>query len=162
MAEEITSIFTPIRLEYDYTAGRATTRFLRGVARGKLVGQRCTQCRRVYVPARGACPRCAAPVDEEVELADKGTVTTFSIVRVPSGNLSYDPPYAAVSVLLDGADIPFTHVLQECALEDLRMGMRVQAVWVPPAELGPTMASVRYFKPIDEPDADFDSYKEHL
>jgi uncharacterized OB-fold protein len=162
VAEEIKSIRTPIRLEYDYTAGRAATRFLRGVARGKLIGQRCTECKRVYVPARGACPRCAAPVDEEVELADKGTITTFSIVRVPSENLSFDPPYVAASILLDGADIPFTHVLQECPLEEVRMGMRVQAVWVPAEELGPTMASVRYFKPIEEPDADFDSYKEHL
>ena len=162
MAEEVKSIRTPIRLEYDYTAGRATTRFLRGIAQGKLLGQRCPECKRVYLPPRGACPRCAVATDEEVQCADKGTVTTFSIVRVPSENLSFDPPYAGVQVLLDGADIPFSHVVQECDLEDVRMGMRVQAVWVPDEELGPTMASIRYFRPIDEPDPSFDSYKEHL
>jgi hypothetical protein len=54
------------------------------------------------------------------------------------------------------------HVLQECALEDVRMGMRVQAVWVPKEQLGPTMSSIRYFKPIAEPDAAYDTYKEHL
>ena len=64
--------------------------------------------------------------------------------------------------ILDGADIPFAHVLQECSLEDVRMGMRVEAVWVPPEELGPTMASIRFFRPLDEPDAEFDSYREHL
>ncbi len=162
MAEEIKSILTPVRLEYDYNAGRATTRFLRGVAQGKLLGQRCPECKRVYLPSRGACPRCAVATEEEVLCADKGTVTTFSIVRVPAENLSFDPPYACVQVLLDGADIPFSHVVQECDLEDVRMGMRVQAVWVPDEELGPTMASIRYFKPIDERDAPFDSYKEHL
>ncbi len=162
MAEEIQSIRTPIRLEYFYTAGAATTRFLRGVAQGKLLGQRCTECKRVYVPPRGACPRCAVRTGDEVELAHTGTVTSFSIVRVPSENLSFDIPYACIQVLLDGADIPFHHVLQECDLEKVRMGMRVEAVWVEPAELAATMASIRHFRPIDEPDADFDSYKKHL
>jgi len=54
------------------------------------------------------------------------------------------------------------HVLQECPLEDVRMGMRVQAVWVPKEQLGPSMMSIRYFKPIAEPDAEYDSFKEHL
>jgi hypothetical protein len=81
---------------------------------------------------------------------------------VPSENLSFHPPYACVQVLFDGADIPMGHVLQECALEDVRMGMRVQAVWAPKEELGPSMTSLRYFKPIAEPDAEYDTYKEHL
>ena len=160
--ELVKSITTPVVLDYDYVTGRAQSRFLRGIAEGKILGQRCTECRRVYVPARGACPRCAVPTEEEIQVADKGTVTTFCIVRVPLENLSFNPPYACVAVLLDGANIPFNHVLQECALEDVRMGMRVQAVWAPKAELGPSMTSIRYFKPIAEPDAEFDAYKEHL
>ena len=64
---------------------------------------------------------------------------------------------------LDTKDVsPMSHVLQECDLENVRMGMRVQAVWVDPDELSASVESIRYFKPIDEPDADFDSYKEHL
>jgi uncharacterized OB-fold protein len=100
--------------------------------------------------------------EEEIQVSDKGTVTTFCIVRVPSENLAFNPPYACAAVLLDGANIPFMHVLQECALEDVRMGMRVQAVWVPKEQLGPTMSSIRYFKPIAEPDTEFDRFKEHL
>ncbi len=160
--ELVKSITTPIVLDYDYVTGRAQSRFLRGIAEGKILGQRCVECRRVYVPSRGACPRCAARTEEEIELPDTGTVTTFCIVRVPSENLSFTPPYACVAVLLDGADIAFNHVMQECALEDVRMGMRVQAVWVPKQELGPSMASIRYFKPIAEPDAEYDTFKEHL
>jgi uncharacterized OB-fold protein len=160
--ELVKSITTPVILDYDYVTGRAQSRFLRGIAEGRILGQRCIECGRVYVPSRGACPRCAVRTEEEVQVSDKGTVTTFCIVRVPSENLAFNPPYACVAVLLDGANIPFNHVLQECALEDVRMGMRVQAVWVPKEELGPSMASIRYFKPIAEPDAPYDSYKEHL
>ncbi len=40
--------------------------------------------------------------------------------------------------------------------------MRVEAVWVAPEELGPTMASVRYFRPTGEPDAAYASYRDYL
>lgn len=160
--ELVKSITTPVVLDYDYVTGRAQSRFLRGIAEGKILGQRCIECGRVYVPSRGACPRCAVRTEEEVQVSDKGTVTTFCIVRVPSENLAFNPPYACIAVLLDGANIPFNHVLQECPLEDVRMGMRVQAVWLPKEELGPSMTSIRYFKPIAEPDAEYDTYKEHL
>lgn len=160
--EPVKSIQTPVALDYDYVTGRAQSRFLRGIAEGRILGQRCIECGRVYVPPRGACPRCAVRTEEEVQVSNKGTVTTFCIVRVPSENLSFNPPYTCAAVLLDGADIPMLHVLQECALEDVRMGMRVEAVWVPRDQLGPTMSSIRYFKPIAEPDAEYDSYKEHL
>ena len=158
----VTSITTPVVLDYDYVTGRAQSRFLRGIAEGRILGQRCIECKRVYVPSRGACPRCAVRTEEEVQVSDKGTVTTFCIVRVPSENLAFSPPYVCAAVLLDGANIPLMHVMQECPLEDVRMGMRVQAVWVAKEDLGPTMSSIRYFKPIAEPDAEYDTYKEHL
>ena len=52
--------------------------------------------------------------------------------------------------------------IQEIPAEEIRMGLRVEAVWVAPEELGPTMASVKYFRPNGEPDADYETYKEYL
>ena len=161
MSEAVKSILTPIRLEYDYSAGTATSRFLRGLARRKILGGECPSCERVYVPPRGSCPRCAVPTSREVEVGDSGTVVTYSIVRVPSENLDFALPYACVSVLLDGAGLPFFHVVQGCPLEEVRMGLRVKARWVEDAKLGPTIASIECFVPSGEPDADYDSYKEH-
>ena len=92
----------------------------------------------------------------------KGTVTTFCIVRVPSENIELKLPYVAAHILLDGADIPFFALIQECEAEDVRMGMRVEAVWAPKEEWGPTFENIRYFRPIDEPDVPFDDFKEHL
>ena len=161
-AGPVTSIRTPIRLDYQYTAGRATARFLRGLKEGRILGQRCTKCSRVYVPARGSCPRCAVPTEAEVEVSDKGTVTTFCVVRIPSESLSIDPPYVCAHILLDGADIPFFALIHECPFDEVRMGMRVQAVWVPRDELEFSFTNIRYFKPIDEPDVPFEAYQEHL
>jgi hypothetical protein len=116
----------------------------------------------VYVPPRGACPRCAVATAEEVEVRDTGTVTTFSIVRVPSENIAVPLPFACAHILLDGADIPFFHVIQDCPLEQVRMGMRVQAVWAPPEQRAPTLGTIRHFRPLTQPDAPFESYREHL
>jgi uncharacterized OB-fold protein len=160
--DPVTQIVTPVRLDFTIRPGRAMTRYLTSIAEGRLVGQRGPSCRKVYVPPRGSCPTCAVPTEEEVELAHRGTVTSFCIVRVPYPGQQIKPPYVSASILLDGADIPFYHLIQEMAAEDVRMGLRVEAVWAPPEERGPTAESIRYFRPTGEPDAPYDSYKEHL
>ena len=162
MSDRVESINTPIRLDYTFTAGRATTRFLRGMAEGRILGQRCPECTKVYVPPRGSCPTCGVPTDEEVEINGKGTVTTFCIVRIPSDSLSVMPPFVCAHIILDGADLPFFALIQECEFDAVRMGMRVEAVWVAPEERGPTFESIKYFRPLDEPDAPFESYQAHL
>jgi len=157
----MTVIETPIRLVYSHTPGLAASRFLRGLTEGRLLGQRCPSCRKVYVPPRGCCPMCGVATDEEVPLADRGVVTSFCVVNVPSPHLPLAVPYVCAQVLLDGADITTTFLLQEVEAGDVRMGMRVAAVWVEPAERGPTLASIRYFRPTGEPDAAYESYREH-
>jgi hypothetical protein len=158
----VTNIKTPMRLEYQYSAGVATSRFLRGIGQGRILGQRCPSCRKVYVPPRGSCPRCAVATEEEVELSDRGTITTFAIVRVPSENIDLPLPFASVHVLLDGADIPFFSVVQGCPLEEVRIGMRVRAHWVPREELRPTLESIRWFEPTGEPDVPFEKLEEFV
>jgi uncharacterized OB-fold protein len=151
-----------VRLDYTIRPGRAMTRYLGAIAEGRIVGQRCPSCGKVYVPPRGSCPTCAVATEEEVELAQRGTVTSFCIVRVPYPGQQIKPPYVSASILLDGADIPFYHLIQEMPAEEVRMGLRVEAVWAPPEQRGPTAESIRHFRPTGEPDAPYDSYKEHL
>ena len=160
--KSIKAIVTPTRLEFNIAPGMAATCSLRGIQEGRILGQRCPECSKVYVPPRGSCPRCGVLTQEEVEVDGKGTVTTFCIVRVPSSNIDLPLPYTAAHILLDGADIPFFALIQECEADDVRMGMRVEAVWKPREEWGPSLGNIRYFRPIDEPDVPFDDFKEHL
>ena len=153
----------PVQLDYLYSAGQAASRFLRGLAEGKLLGQRCPVDGKVYCPTRGACAEHGVPTAGEiVEVKDRGTIVSYSVVRVPSENLQVELPFAAVTILLDGADSTFTHVMSEAKLEDVHMGMRVQAVWQPREAWTTSMKNIKYFKPSGEPDAPFDSYKDHL
>jgi uncharacterized OB-fold protein len=147
----------PIRLEYDYSPGAGRSRFLRGLERGKILGERCHICHKVYVGGgSGACPRDGVPTEEVVELPDTGTITTFCVVNVPFAGATVEIPYVSASILLDGADIPLMHLIQEVNADDVRMGMRVRAEWLPESERIPSMDTIRYFKPTGEPDAPID------
>lgn len=148
-SEPVKSIQTPIALEYSYTPGLAPSRFLRGVAEGKLIGQRCPVCRKVYIPPRGSCPTDGVPTEEEVELPDRGVVTTFCIVNVPFAGHAIEMPYVAASILLDGADISFQHLVREIPAAEVRIGMRVQAVWKAREEWGPSLENIRHFRPYE-------------
>jgi uncharacterized OB-fold protein len=150
--EPVKAIVTPTRLEYEFAAAGAHARFLNDLAQGRIVGIRCPECRKVYVPARGSCPRCGVPMQERVDVADRGTVTTYCVVRVPSENIDVKLPYVCAHILLDGADIPFFALIQECEAGDVHIGMRVEAVWAPREEWGPTFENLRYFRPNGEPD----------
>ncbi len=136
----------PTCLEYTVTAGPTTQRFLEGVLEGKLMGRRCGGCDKVYVPPRGACPTCAVPLGEEVEVSQEGVVTTFAIVAFPFEGQILEPPYACAHVLLDGADVPVLHIVGGCPVEAVRMGLRVRAVW--DDEARPTLGRVLYFEPV--------------
>jgi hypothetical protein len=141
-------ILAPVQLAYTYTPGRAASRFLRGIAEGRILGQRCPSCSKVYVPPRGSCPTCGVPTRDEVELPHTGTITTFCIVNIPFAGQAVECPYASATVQLDGADIGFYALIQEVAVDDIQIGMRVEAVWKPREEWGPSMSSIAYFRPV--------------
>ena len=102
------------------------------------------------------------PTTEQVEVGQKGTVTSFCVVNVQFYGQAMEVPYVCALVLLDGADLPLMGLIQEVPYDQVRMGMRVEAVWVPDEDLKPTLESIRYFRPSDEPDAPYDSYREHV
>src|SRR5579859_6801946 len=161
MSEPVRRIKAPVRFEYTVQAGKTLSRFLAGLVEGRILGRRCPSCHKVYVPPRGACPTCALPPGDEVEVKDTGTVTTFCVVNVPFEGQTMKLPYVYAAVLLDGADIPMLHLVNAPA-DEARLGMRVRAEWAAPGQRKPTLESIQWFSPTGEPDAPFESYQEHL
>jgi hypothetical protein len=158
----VAMITTPVRLHYEHTASHEESLFLRGLAAGRLLGQRCPACGKVYIPPRAACPTDGIPTSGEVELPDTGTVTTFCVVNVPFRGQRVPPPYVAAAIVLDGADIPFQHLILGCEPGEVRMGMRVAAVWRPRDQWGTTVENIDHFRPTGEADAPYESYAHHL
>jgi uncharacterized OB-fold protein len=146
----VTTTVTPVRLHYEHTASPGESAYLRGLADRRLLGQRCGVCGRVYVPPRGTCPVDGVATREEVELPETGTVTTFCVVNVAYPGQRVTPPYVAAAVLLDGADIAFQHLVLGCEPGEVRMGLRVRAVW--------DDSGISHFAPSGEPDAAYETY----
>ncbi len=155
-------LVTPINIEIQHSASHAESAYLRALAEGKIIGARTGKDGKVYFPPHGADPATGRPTTEFVELPDKGTVTTFAIINIPFAGQRIKPPYVAAYVLLDGADIPFLHLVTEIDASEVRMGMRVEAVWKPREEWGLGIDNIDHFRPTGEPDADYETYKHHL
>ncbi len=160
--DPVTMLVTPTSIEIQHTASLEESTFLRGLEEGKLLGARTGENGKVYFPPHGADPATGRPTTQFVELPDKGTVTTFAIINIPFAGQRIKPPYVAAYVLLDGADIPFLHLITEIDASEVRMGMRVEAVWKPREEWGLGIDNIDHFRPTGEPDADYDAYKHHL
>ncbi|WAC92165.1 Zn-ribbon domain-containing OB-fold protein [Mycobacterium sp. Aquia_213] len=160
--DPVTMIVTPVSLTIQHTASHEESAYLRAIAEGKLLGARTGKNGKVYFPPHGADPATGQPTTEFVELPDKGTVTTFAIINIPFQGQRIKPPYVAAYVLLDGADIPFLHLVADIDAHEVRMGMRVEAVWRPREEWGFGIDNIEYFRPTGEPDAEYDTYKHHL
>ena len=158
----VTGVVTPVELDYLYAASPEESAFYRGLAEGRILGQRCPACHKVYVPPRSACPVDGVATTEEVELSEVGTITTFCVVNVPFLGQRITPPYVSAYVLLDGADIAILHLILDIAADEVRMGMRVKAVWKPREEWGTTIENISHFAPTGDPDAEYDTYKQHL
>jgi uncharacterized OB-fold protein len=160
--DPVTMVVTPISMTIQHTASHPESAYLRALQEGKLLGARTGTEGKLYFPAREADPATGLPLDNYVELPDKGTVTTFAIINIPFAGQRIKPPYVAAYVLLDGADIPFLHLVTEVDVSEVRMGMRVEAVWRPREEWGLGIDNISHFRPTGEPDADYDTYKHHL
>ena len=111
--------------------------FAEQLAVERIIGHRCPQCTKVYMPPRGYCPLCVVETTEadEVEVADRGTITTFSVITpLQYQGQKETEDYVQATLLLDGADTTIMIMRMDgIALDDVRTGMRVRAVW-PPVE----------------------------
>lgn len=157
----ITRIQTPIRLDYSVYPGRHYARYLGGFTEGRILGATCPSCEKVYTPPRGSCPQCGVPHGEPFTVSDHGTLCSFCIIRIPFEGQRLEPPYVFGSILLDGTDMPFFHLVSGVDLESIHMGLRLQAKWSE-APHRPTVESIDFFQPNGELDADYESYREHL
>lgn len=162
--DDVVTVQTPIGVDYVWSAGPRSSAYLNGLIDGRLLGKRCPSCAQVYFPPRnGTCPMCGVLLgDDDVEVGPGGTVTTYCVVNVPFLGQKIVPPYVAATILLDGADIGFQHLILDIDASEVRMGMRVEPVWKDRAEWGPTLENISHFRPSGEPDRDFTDYARQL
>lgn len=160
--EPVTAIVTPIGLSVTHTAAPAESEFLRAIVDGRILGRRRSNGPEVYVPPRDYCPSDGVAMGEYVEVADAGTIVTFAIVNVPFAGQQITPPYVTAYILLDGSDVPVQHLVLGCEASEVRIGMRVRAVWAPESERPASMKAITHFEPSGEADTDPATVAPHL
>jgi uncharacterized OB-fold protein len=160
--EPVKYITAKTSLPYHYRAGDLKAQFLRAMKEKRVLGSKCSETGKIFVPPVIANPENLAPCDELVEVPDRGVVTTFCIVNIPVMGRDVELPYIAASVALDNAAISMFGAVRECKVEEVRMGMRVEAVWKPDGERTGSFDDILHFRPTGEPDESQESYINRL
>jgi uncharacterized OB-fold protein len=140
-------------LRYSWDNGMALTTYLDGFKQGKIRGSRCRKCGRMMIPARAFCEVCnLKDVVDYYDLPDTGTVRTFTLSRVnwdssmlPGGKINI---FAVIEIDGAGEDMGLCHMLSEVKPKDVKIGMRVKAVWKAAKDREGTVIDCKYFRPL--------------
>jgi uncharacterized OB-fold protein len=160
-----------IGLDYTMRTNPVAAAFEAALARGHITGHRCPVCELVYVPPKGFCPidTIVTGPEHQVEVADHGIVTSWTVLTpIQYAGQQERHDYALASILLEGASGTVGQQrLTDVALDEIRMGMQVTAVWAPPEERGSDeqgaglSSAITGWKPTGAPDAPASVYREH-
>ncbi len=132
-----------------YTAGVAGEKFFRAIKdEGKILGTYCANCDITYIPGRIFCERCMAELDDWQDMGSTGEVYTFTLLFEDLDGIPIEEPIVVAFIRIgDGGLI---HQLGELDLEELYIGMPVEAVFKPKAEREGSILDIQYFRPIEE------------
>jgi uncharacterized OB-fold protein len=137
-----------LALPYSYFAGRVGSKFITTIRdQKKIMGVRCENCGKVFVPPRKTCEKCLLDIgDHWVDLGNSGELVNFTVVRYKDGHLPKEPPFIMAMIKLDGADTPLVHILEGIEPDNVEIGMRVKPVFA--KETTSTILDIDHFKPV--------------
>ena len=129
-----------------YTFGLAGERFFRAIKEeGRIMGSICHHCVITYVPAAAFCERCLNPIDDWVDAGASGEVHSFTILYVNyDGSPRETPELIGFIRLGDGG---LVHRISEISVEEISIGMPVEAVFKPASERIGSIVDIKYFRP---------------
>ena len=136
-----------LALPYTYFAGKVGSRFITTLRdQKKILGIRCKTCDKVFVPPRQTCSFCMEDMrDSWVELQNEGEVVNYTVVRYDDGHLPRKAPFILAMIRLGGADTPLVHILEGMGPENVKVGLKVKAVFA--KETTNTILDIDHFEP---------------
>jgi uncharacterized OB-fold protein len=145
--QELISYKSRIKVPYTWSIGEVGSRFLTEIKENKKIwGTRCSVCDFVFIPPKKTCTYCFVPMHEWTEVKDEGVLQTFTVTRYETDLIPQDSPRIIGIVLLDGADTGLVHLIGETPPENVKVGMRVKAVFN--KERKGHILDIKHFKPI--------------
>lgn len=149
MTEVVKNVMHTWYVPYHWSYGEKNTAFFERLKTEKTIyGSKCTCCGKIIIPPAGGCAKCFAPTEKElVPVKDEGELDCVTIVYMPYPGQPANPPYAYGYIKLDGASTFFMHLIGGIEFEDIKVGMRVKAVWND--ERNGDFYDIKYFKPVE-------------
>ncbi len=139
---------------YAWDTGVAVNRYLAELKNGRIIATECRKCKRIMLPPRLFCELCYVPSNNWVYVQDTGVINPFSICHVhwdASRIGEGEKPHLPAVIEIDGASegMGIMHLLNEVEPDQIKIGMKVKAVWKPEAERTGSINDIKYFKPIE-------------
>ncbi len=132
MAGETVKALVPITFIYKNRVGQALEAYLNGLSEKKILGIKCTDCNKVYVPPRTVCGICHKKLDRFVEMEQQGILENFTIayVNIDNGEIKdSQQPYIIGMIRLNSADSLLSAVVKVTSIDKLMPGIKLKAVW---------------------------------
>jgi uncharacterized OB-fold protein len=84
--EDVRQWTDSIPFQYEYTAGVAGEKFLRGLMDGKILAGYCPNCKESSLPARIYCVKCYGGITSYVEMGPVGKVRAVTTAKKGDGS----------------------------------------------------------------------------
>jgi len=146
--DQVKAWYGDMPIESRYTAGIAGERFLRALKEGQIMGAKCPECEFIYLPPRIFCLHCFSPLEVWVEVGNQGVVETYTVLNVDLEGNPLDEPQVIALVNIDGTQGGLVHFLGEVEVEELFIGLPVEAVFKPKKEREGSILDIKYFRPL--------------
>jgi uncharacterized OB-fold protein len=130
-----------------YTYGIAGERFFRAIKEeGIFLGTHCSKCDRTLVPGTIFCERCLGKLDQWVDVGTVGEVHTFTLLFENYDGSPREIPEAIAFVKIKDGGL--VHRLGAVSHEEIRIGMKVEAVFKDQEDREGSILDIVYFKPV--------------
>lgn len=125
---------TGAKQPFDYAVGLHGSKFFQELRDNRrIMGIKCPECGKVYVPPRRVCGDCFEEMKEFVEVGPGGVIGSFTILRYgfidPETGEQKPVPYGYGFIKFDGADTLFQHYISIEEEYRIKVGARVEPVF---------------------------------
>jgi uncharacterized protein len=132
-----------IPLQYEYTAGVAGEKFLRGLKEGRILAGRCTHCRETQLPARTYCVNCYRPIEGYPEVRPVGKVSAITETTYGQKGERLAEPVTYAFVSFSGVEGGIVHKI----IGKTKIGSSVVPRFRPEAERRGSILDIEGFEP---------------
>jgi len=131
-----------IPFHYEYTAGVAGEKFLRGLMKGKILASHCSRCGKSYVPPKLYCVECYIRINHLKQVGPEGVVLALAESNVGFEGNRLAEPKTFILVGFKGVTGGLIHLARGTGL---KVGSKVLPKFKKPTERRGTILDIEGF-----------------